>query len=213
MIEQILMQVLEIVGTIAFAISGALVGVKKKHDLFGVMFLGIVTSVCGGMFRDVLIGNIPPQMFRNPTFVIIAAAVSLLTFCVAYFLKPEMGKHAAALDRLLNFMDALGLGAFTVGGMNTAMSLGYEENAFLVIFVGMLTGIGGGMLRDVLAGQVPFVLYKQIYALACIIGGIFYYILLQAGLAQATAMICGVCCILLIRLLAAWKRWDLPRIS
>lgn len=144
MVELLLMQTLEIVGTIAFAISGALVGVKKKHDLFGVLFLGIVTSVCGGMFRDVLIGNIPPQMFRNPTFVAIAAVVSLLTFCIAYFLKPDMRKHAVSFDHLLNFMDALGLGAFTVGGMNTAMNLGYQDNGFLVIFVGVLTGIGGG---------------------------------------------------------------------
>lgn len=213
MIEQFLMQTLEIVGTIAFAISGALVGVKKKHDLFGVLFLGIVTSVCGGMFRDVLIGNIPPQMFRNPTFVAIAAVVSLFTFGAAYFAKPDMGKHAVTFDTLLNLMDALGLGAFTVGGMNTAMSLGYQENGFLVIFVGVLTGIGGGMLRDVLAREVPFVLYKQIYALACITGGILYYILLQAGLPQAAAMLCGVACILFIRLMAAWKHWDLPRIS
>lgn len=207
------MQLLEIVGTIAFAIAGALVGVKKKHDLFGVTFLGIVTAIGGGMFRDMLIGNTPPLLFRNPRYVVIAAIVSLLTFTVAYFAKHDVGKHAKTFNNLLNLMDALGLGAFTVGGMNTAMSLGYEKNAFLVIFVGVLTGIGGGMLRDVLAGEIPFVLYKQVYALACICGGLLYYILLEAGIAKTIAMLCGMCCVLLIRLLAAWKRWDLPRIS
>lgn len=213
MLEQVLMQLLEIVGTIAFAISGALVGVKKKHDLFGVLFLGIITALGGGTLRDVLIGNIPPMMFRDYRYAVIAAVVSLLTFAVAYFVKHDMGKHAAKFNAALNLMDALGLGAFTIGGMNAALGLGYQDNAFLVVFVGVLTGIGGGMMRDVLAGEIPFVLYKQIYALACICGGILYYVLLRVGIAQAVAMTCGVCCILLIRLLAAWRRWDLPRIS
>ena len=181
--------------------------------MFGVVFLGVVTAIGGGMFRDVLIGNIPPMMFRDPRYVTIAAIVALLTFAVAYFSKENTERHMTLFNSLLNLMDALGLGAFTIGGMNAAMNLGYQENAFLVVFVGVLTGIGGGMLRDVLAGEVPFVLYKQIYALACILGGILYYVLLRAGVVQAGAMACSVCSILLIRLLAAWKHWDLPRIS
>lgn len=206
------MEILEIVGTIAFAISGALVGVKKKHDLFGVMVLGIVTALGGGTIRDVLIGNIPPMMFRNYRYVVIAATISLITFIIAYNIRKDLGKYALFLNSLLNVMDAMGLGAFTIGGMNAAMALGYQENAFLVIFVGVLTGIGGGMLRDVLADDVPFVLYKQIYALASVVGGILYYVLLQAGAGHSLSMGCGVCCILLIRLLAAWLHWDLPRI-
>ncbi len=213
MLEQLLMQVLEIVGTIAFAISGALVGIKKKHDLFGVLFLGIITSIGGGALRDVLIGNIPPMMFRDYRYVGIASIVSLLTFGLAYFAKKDMAKHAESFNVVLNLMDALGLGAFTIGGMNTALNLGYADNAFLVVFVGVLTGIGGGMMRDVLAGEIPFVLYKQIYALACICGGILYYILLKFGIEQAAAMLIGVCSVLLIRMLAAWRHWDLPRIS
>ena len=206
------MEVLEIVGTVAFAISGALVGVKKKHDLFGVMVLGIVTALGGGTIRDVLIGNIPPMMFRNYRYVVIASLVSLVTFVIAYYNRKDLGKYTTFLNSLLNVMDALGLGAFTIGGMNAAMGLGYWDNAFLVIFVGVLTGIGGGMLRDVLADDVPFVLYKQIYALASVLGGILYYILLNAGAGQTLAMGAGVCSILLTRLLAAWLRWDLPRI-
>ena len=210
--EQIVMEILEIVGTIAFAISGALVGVKKKHDLFGVMVLGIVTALGGGTIRDVLIGNIPPMMFQNYRYAVIAAVVSLLTFIIAYNLRKDLGKYTAFLNSLLNVMDALGLGAFTIGGMNAAIRLGYRENAFLVIFVGVLTGIGGGMLRDVLADDVPFVLYKQIYALASVFGGILYYVLLQNGAGYTLAMGVGVCSILLTRLLAACLRWDLPRI-
>jgi uncharacterized membrane protein YeiH len=211
--EQILMEVLEIVGTIAFAISGAMVGVKKKHDIFGVIILGIVTAVGGGALRDVLIGNIPPVMFRNHRYVTIAVTVSILVFIVAYFMKKNEVKHAEFFNSLLNVMDALGLGAFTIGGMNAAMGLGYEDNAFLVIFVGVLTGIGGGMMRDILAGQVPFVLYKQVYALASVCGGILYYLLLYIGMSQAWAVASGVSLIFLTRLLAAWLRWDLPRIS
>lgn len=207
------MEVLEIVGTIAFAISGAMVGVKKKHDIFGVIILGIVTAVGGGALRDVLIGNIPPVMFRNHRYVTIAVTVSILVFIVAYFMKKNEVKHAEFFNSLLNVMDALGLGAFTIGGMNAAMGLGYEDNAFLVIFVGVLTGIGGGMMRDILAGQVPFVLYKQVYALASVCGGILYYLLLYIGMSQAWAVASGVSLIFLTRLLAAWLRWDLPRIS
>ena len=210
--EEILMEVLEIVGTIAFAISGALVGVKKKHDVFGVLVLGIVTALGGGTIRDVLIGNIPPMMFRNYRYAVIAAVVALLTFVIAYYIRNDIGKYAVVLNSLLNLMDALGLGAFTIGGMNAAMGLGYQENAFLVIFVGVLTGIGGGMLRDVLADDVPFVLYKQIYAIASVLGGVLYYVLLQNGAGHTLSMGAGVCSILLTRLLAAWLRWDLPRI-
>lgn len=208
-----MIEVLEIVGTVAFAVSGAMVGVKKKHDLFGVLFLGIITALGGGALRDVLIGNIPPVMFRDYRYVGIAAIVSLVTFGAAYFIKRDSLKHKDAFNALLNVMDALGLGVFTIGGMNTAFGLGYEDNGFLVIFVGVLTGIGGGMLRDVLAGEVPFVLYKQVYALACVCGGILYYFLLYIEISQRLAITCGVSCILLIRLLAAGLRWDLPRIT
>lgn len=207
------MEFLEVVGTIAFAISGALVGVKKKHDLFGVLFLGLVTALGGGALRDVLIGNIPPQMFRNYHYVGIAAGVSVLTFAAAYFSKKDWGKHTEPFNVLLNIMDALGLGAFTVGGINTALEMGYGDNTFLVIFVGVLTGIGGGMMRDVLAGEVPFVLYKQVYALACVLGGILYYILYCMGTPRAISASCAVGLIFLIRVLAASLRWDLPRIS
>jgi uncharacterized membrane protein YeiH len=209
----LMIEVLEIVGTIAFAVSGAMVGVKKKHDLFGVLFLGIITSLGGGTLRDVLIGNIPPIMFRDYRYVGIAALVSLFTFGAAYFIKKDPVKYKEAFNNLLNVMDALGLGVFTIGGMNTALGMGYADNGFLVIFVGVLTGIGGGMLRDVLAGEVPFVLYKQVYALACVCGGILYYVLLYMETPRKLAVTCGVCCILLIRLLAAKLRWDLPRIT
>lgn len=208
-----MIEVLEIIGTIAFAVSGAMVGVKKKHDLFGVLFLGIITALGGGALRDVLIGNIPPVMFRDYRYVGIAAVAALITFGAAYFIKGDSLKHKAVYNMLLNVMDALGLGVFTIGGMNTALGLGYGDNGFLVIFVGVLTGIGGGMLRDVLAGEVPFVLYKQVYALACVCGGVLYYLLLYMEISQKLAITCGVFCILLIRLLAAGLRWDLPRIT
>ena len=114
---------------------------------------------------------------------------------------------------MLNYMDALGLGVFTLSGMNMAIEKGYQNNALLVVFVGVLTGIGGGMLRDVLAREVPFVLYKRIYAVACICGGILYYFLLKIGVPQTLAMIDGMFCIFLIRMIAGWLKLDLPRIS
>lgn len=211
--EQMFMMILETIGIVAFAISGALMGVKKRHDLFGVTFMGIITALGGGALRDVLIGNTPPVMFQNYRYVAIAAGVSLLTFAVAYYIRNDISRYAQAFNGMLNYMDALGLGVFTLTGMNMAMEKGYQSNALLVVFVGVLTGIGGGMLRDILAREVPFVLYKRIYAVACILGGVLYYFLLKIGVPQTLAMIDGMFCIFLIRMIAGWLKLDLPRIS
>ena len=211
--EQMFITVLETIGIIAFSISGALMGVKKRHDVFGVIFMGIVTALGGGVLRDLLIGNTPPVMFQNYRYVVIAAAVSLVTFAIAYCIRDDISRYAKVFNGMLNYMDALGLGVFTLSGMNMAIEKGYQSNALLVVFVGVLTGIGGGMLRDVLAREVPFVLYKRIYAVACICGGILYYFLLHIGVPQTLAMIDGMFCIFLIRLIAAWLKLDLPKIS
>ena len=129
---------LEVIGTVAFAAAGALVGVKKRLDIFGVAMLAVTTAVGGGIMRDTLIGNIPPLAFRNPMFIFISLVVAGL---VSIFVKQVVRKQ-----RLLNLCDALGLGAFAATGASLALS---HDSLLLVVTVGVVTGIGGGVLRDI----------------------------------------------------------------
>ena len=156
----------EIIGTIAFAISGALIGIEKKLDLFGIIFLAITTAVGGGIFRDIIIGSAPPTAFVNPTSCII----SIITALVVFFFYEKINKF----EKIIIISDALGLGVFTAIGCKTAI-LHSANNAFIVITMGLSTGVGGGILRDVLVKNVPFILKKEIYAVASIAGSLCYY--------------------------------------
>lgn len=203
---------IEIIGTIAFAISGAIVAVKKNMDIFGVIVLGVTTAVGGGMIRDILLGATPPAMFLNSSYVIVAVITSLLVFLFMYFLRAKFDRYSKKLDQCLNLFDSIGLGVFVVAGVNTAAQHGYGDLAFLSIFVGVLTGIGGGILRDILAGRIPVVLHKRVYAVAAIVGAMLYYYT-SIPLGDNLAMLFGLFATLLIRMLATYFCWNLPRIQ
>lgn len=202
--------VLEIVGTIAFAVSGAMVAIDRRLDLFGVLFLGVITAVGGGMFRDVLIGSFPPAMFVNMEYVLIACGVSLAVFFVAYFASDTYFKKAHFIDTVNNIFDAIGLGAFSVTGTRIGISAGFAENAFMCIFLGMLTGIGGGLLRDMMSVSIPFVLRKRIYAVAAIAGACLYYLLYVLKTDDTIAIFSAVIATCLIRIFATKYEWNLP---
>lgn len=202
--------VLEIVGTIAFAVSGAMVAIERKLDLFGVIFLGIITAVGGGMIRDVLIGSFPPAMFVNMEYVITACAVSIAVFLAAYFASGTYFKNTRLIDTVNNVFDAVGLGAFSVTGTRIGISAGYSENAFMCIFLGMLTGIGGGLLRDMMSLSIPFVLRKRIYAVAAIAGACLYYLLFRLKANDPISIFSAVGLTCLIRILATKYGWNLP---
>ena len=199
-------------GTVAFAISGAMLAIERKMDLFGIVFLGIVTAAGGGFIRDMTLGIVPPAMFSSP-MVLPLAILSSLAVCalVAWLYKgSDEELHGERFQWILNFTDAIGLGLITVAGANTAIDSGYGDYHALVIFLGMLTGVGGGILRDLLAGEIPYVLQKHIYATACIFGIIGYYILYHFIPENAAALI-GFCLVLVIRYLAKHFEWNLPR--
>ncbi len=199
----------EIVGTIAFASSGAMLGIRKNLDLFGVLVLGLCVAVGGGIVRDIILGLTPPGAFKNPSYALVALGTSILLFLVVY-IKQEILNSGYLLiyERIMNYCDAVGLGIFTVVGVYTAYSQGYRGKFFL-IFLGMLTGIGGGIIRDVLADTLPFILYKHIYAVAALIGAFVCAMLIGRHL--YLAMGAGTAVIILIRLLASRFCWDLPR--
>ena len=200
----------EAVGTIAFASSGAMVAVKKQLDLLGIIVLGVTTAVGGGMLRDMIIGNVPPNLFKDPTYVLLAFITVMILFAVIRlnqrFLEPQ---YMETYEKVMNIFDAIGLGAFTVVGIDTAVTAGYGDYQFLLIFLGVITGVGGGILRDIMAGQTPYVLRKHVYACASIAGALLYVFLIDRTHPDA-AITAGAGCVILIRMLATRFCWNLP---
>lgn len=201
--------VLEMIGTVSFAVSGVVTGMRKNLDLFGACILGIITAVGGGAIRDIVLGITPPTVFRDPAYAVLALCVSLI-FLISPIRK-SLKKNAKLYESVLFIMDSIGLGIFTVIGVSVAMN-GYSEYGLMLnIFVGVITGVGGGMMRDVLSGDVPYIFVKHIYALASIAGSIVCTFMWSAGM--MAAMGCGAATTILIRCLSAKFGWNLPHIS
>ena len=209
---ELILLIAELTGTAAFAVSGVLVAAEKRVDIFGALALGTVTAVGGGVVRDLLLGVTPPILFRKPIYAIVAILASLIVFVIEYSMDKRIKQFSTGYMKVMNAFDSIGLAAFVVVGVNAANAAGFGENAFLSITVGMVTGIGGGMLRDILAGQMPVVLYKRVYAVAALLGAAIYYYLEQAGCATAVSMSAGISAVVFLRLLAAHFRWNLPRL-
>lgn len=200
----------ELIGTIAFSISGAMLAIERNLDLFGVVFLGAVTAIGGGIIRDLLLGQIPPQAFLNYIYMLFAVVTALVVFVIAHW-RARQGKSIAFInDTVLNIFDAAGLGIFSVIGVQNTINAGFGDNAFFCVFLGLTTGVGGGMLRDVLSRSTPAVLRKHIYALASLAGALCYY-LLQIY-APAVSILVSTLLVVVLRVLASHYRWTLPRI-
>lgn len=207
---EIFFAALEVAGTISFAVAGAMAALEKRVDLFGVIFLGATTALAGGIIRDILVGKIPPSAFSNYRYMAIAAATALVVFLIARMFREYYQHHVEVVNAVNNVFDAAGLGAFTITGAKVAMSMGYTENGFFVVFLAMVTGIGGGVLRDLMIGEIPFVLRKRIYAVASILGGMVYYQLVWRIDDMAAAFI-GIAVVFGLRMLATIFKWNLPK--
>ena len=202
---------IEVVGTIAFACSGALVAIKKNLDLLGVIVLGVTTAVGGGMLRDLLIGIHPPALFVNPVYVLAAFVAVLILFAFVRYRRITMEALSSLwYERVMNLLDAIGLGAFTVVGIDTAIGAGFGGYKFLMIFLGVITGVGGGILRDMMAGETPAVLRKHVYACASLAGAVSY-VALRNVMDNGWDMILSALLVVVIRVLARHYRWNLPR--
>lgn len=201
----------ELIGVCAFALSGAFVAIKNEMDIFGVCVLGCVTALGGGVLRDTMIGNVPPMMFRNYIYIVLAISTCVIVFAADYFLGNKVNVDNEAFAKTFNFCDALGLGIFTVIGMNTAMNTVEHTNWLLVIFVGVVTGIGGGILRDIMADRMPEVLYKKVYAQASLAGAVVYYLLYLSGAGYAIDIFAAIIVTVTIRVLSAKYGWSLPK--
>ena len=201
----------EAVGTAAFAVSGAMVAVDRGTDIFGVLLMAVFTALGGGTLRDVLIGYFPPRMFTNFHYVLLACLCALVVFVIARVYKERYVAREKMIEQINNVFDAVGLGVFAVSGARIGMEAGFADNMFLTTFLGATTAIGGGMLRDVLLREMPFVLKKRVYAVAAILGALGYALLLRAGVGEIMAYGLGMIITTAVRILATVFKWNLPK--
>ncbi|MDO5409395.1 MAG: trimeric intracellular cation channel family protein [Lachnospiraceae bacterium] len=205
------LQVFEWIGTIAFALAGAMVAVEKRTDLFGVIFLAITTAMGGGIVRDILLGYFPARFFTNDTCLLLSLFSALVIFLTARCCRNYYRKNKIIVEKINQVFDALGLGAFAVSGTQMGIEAGYGDNAVFVIFLGMTTAVGGGIIRDLLLGEIPFVLRKHIYAVAAISGSCICYLIYCSELSLLTGMAVGLTLTFLLRMCAIRFEWNLPK--
>lgn len=192
---------LDLLGTVAFAASGALAGVRKRMDLLGVIVLGLVTATGGGVVRDVLMSDTPPFCFKNEIYLYLAVAASVLVF-----LAPRRFERQ---HRAMLMLDALGLGTFVVIG--TSKALAFDLGFMGAVIMGVMTATFGGLIRDVLSNEIPLILQREIYASACAAGGAALYFMDRLGVAHPIKLTVAATLVIGIRFAAILKGWQLPR--
>lgn len=192
--------VLDLTGIFVFAISGALVAVRKDLDVFGVLVLAGTTGLGGGFLRDVLIGATPPAALDDWRYLMVPVAAGLVTF----WYHPTVGR----LERQVGVLDAFGLSLFCVVG--ALKSVEYGLGPLPAALMGMVTAVGGGMLRDLLAGRVPAVFRGELYATPALAGAAIAVLLDRLGLSFAVDALLGAAVCLTWRLLAIWRHWQAP---
>ncbi|GAA4948833.1 trimeric intracellular cation channel family protein [Actinoplanes utahensis] len=195
-----LLLVADLIGVAVFAASGASAGVAKRLDLFGVAFAGFTAALGGGIMRDVVIGAVPPLAFADWRYAVTAVAASVAVF----WLHPALHR----MRRVVLVLDAAGLGLFTVTGTLKALDAGVP--AVGACLVGMLTAIGGGLARDLLTGEIPAVLQREIYAMAALLGAVLVAVLHRLSLTGLVPLTIAATLITGVRLLALYRRWSAP---
>ena len=195
--------VLDLFGTMAFAVTGAFKAIEHKADIVGIIILATITGVAGGTIRDVVFGKTLPNSLIDPTYVII----TVISAIVLFLLYSKMKKH---WNVFLKF-DAVGLGVFTVIGATFAYNL-FGMNFLIIVLSGMLTAIGGGILRDVFVNQTPIVFVKELYASASFIGAVIFYFTLLITNEVYAATIIGIALTTGLRLVAMKYNWNLPKV-
>jgi uncharacterized membrane protein YeiH len=192
--------ILNLVGTFAFGLSGGILAVRKKMDLFGVLVLSVATGLGGGIMRDLILGHTPPTTLVDWRYLAVAGLAGLLVF-VDF-------RQIVRWSRFITAFDAAGLAIFTVTG--TTIALGATLDPVPAVLLGMLTGIGGGALRDILAAEVPLVLRSEIYAVASLVGAIIIVLANQAQILGAPAEILAAATTFALRMVSVWRGWKIP---
>lgn len=203
--------IIESLGVVAFSVSGSMIAIRRKTDLFGVILLAIITSLGGGLTRDVIFSFSPPALFGMKWYLLICLVVSVIVFLIARKYSKTYLENETKIEHINDVFDALGLGIFAVMGVKVAFEHGYADNAIISISCGLITGICGGMLRDVLTNSMPFVLAKRIYAIAAILGSSVYYVMCVFGINDGVAIIAGTLTAFILRILAMIFKWNMPK--
>ena len=196
-----LIQFLDLFGTMAFAVTGALKAIEHKLDIFGVIVLSAITGLAGGIIRDVLLGKIPPSGISELSYV----SIAIVTAIVVFFLYPRIKRQIG----LFLIFDAVGLGVFTIIGATIAFNM-YGFNVLLMIFGGIITAIGGGIIRDTLVNETPLVFRKELYASISFIGVILYILLIYRGMNLEVSSIICILFVTALRIMALRFKWNLP---
>ncbi len=195
-----LLLILDLIGTFVFAISGASVGIARRLDLFGTLVLSFVAGNIGGVTRDILIGSVPPAAISDVRYFL----VSLLAGGVTFYWSPAINR----LRTVVLMFDAAGLALFAVSGAQKALAFGL--NPVMAALLGMLTGIGGGMARDLLVAEIPTVLRADIYAVAALAGAAVVVIGEQFHVAPIVTTTAGALLCFVLRVIAIYRDWNLP---
>ena len=195
--------ILDLFGTMAFAVTGAFKAIENKSDIVGVLLLATITGVAGGVIRDVVMGQFPNAL-SDPAYVVITVTSGIAIF----FLYTHLKKH---WNLFLKF-DAIGLGVFSIIGATFAYNLA-GLNFLAIMFAGVLTAVGGGILRDVFVTQVPIVFVKEFYVSASFIGILIFYFMLYFGGELYSATIVGLAITTALRLIAMKYNWNLPKVK
>ncbi len=196
--------ILDLFGTMAFAVTGAFKAIEHKSDIVGIIILAAITGVAGGTIRDIVLGKSPPNSLLDPTYLIITVATGIVLF----FLYSRLKKH---WNVFLKF-DAIGLGVFTVIGATFAYNI-FGLNFLAMVLAGMLTAVGGGILRDVFVNEIPIVFVKELYASASFAGAVAFYLMLAIGGELYLATIIGIILTTGLRLVAMKYNWNLPKVK
>ena len=194
--------IIEIIGTAAFSIAGTFAAMKKKLDIFGVFIIAFITALGGGTLRDVLIGEVPVLWMLNLNFGLIV----LVSTIFGLFFK----KNKNNFQKLLLLSDSIGVGFFTVVGIQTGISLGFHP--IICVTLGTMTACFGGVIRDITLSSIPLIFEKEIYATTCIFGGLLFFLLRLMDAPNIVAEIACLVSIVFFRLLAVKNQWQLPRI-
>ncbi|MHA7647817.1 trimeric intracellular cation channel family protein [Nitrosopumilus sp. S4] len=192
---------LDYLGTIAFAVTGASKAISHKADIFGIIVLASVVGVAGGITRDVIFGRFPTA-FSDPIYISITVIVGVVMFYLYSKMKKQMN--------IWLIFDAVGLGVFSIIGASIAYQI-IGLNFLPMLFGGMITAIGGGILRDVFVREIPIVFVKEVYAVASIVGIVIFYVILSSGVDIQISSIIGIVSATGIRLLAIKYNWNLPK--
>jgi uncharacterized membrane protein YeiH len=190
----------DLVGVAVFAASGASAALGKRLDLFGVVFVGFVAALGGGVIRDLAIDKVPPLAFGDWRYSVTAAVTSVVVF----FSHP----HLERIRRTVLTLDAAGLGLFTATGTLAALKAGVPAVGACIL--GMLTGIGGGLARDILTAEIPVVLRQEVYALAALLGAIVVVVGVKVGVPATPLMVGAAVLIFVVRIVALRQRWSVP---